>query len=302
MPSVHSTFAARTAVASIAIALLAPGLARAQSKDTTAESLFTQAQERMAQRDLTAACDLFAKSLAVDAALGTLLNLAACHEKQGKTATAWSEFSAAEAQATRSGDGPRAQFARLHLAGLEKGLHRVVIEIMSPAPGMHVTLDGPDLAREAWGTALPLDPGEHRLDVVADAGRPFARNIDLGPSSGHRPHRGDAGAGRRADPASGAALDRDPRAPRPPLRPARAWMRPTGFAVGGLGVVGLGVAVAFGAEMANHTSARDRLCPPGTPCGDQSAFCADHAARVDQQWMFVSGGSASRRSAPESRW
>jgi hypothetical protein len=39
----------------------------------------------------------------------------------------------------------------------------------------------------------------------------------------------------------------------------------------------------------SKTNARNALCAPGSPCLKQAAFDADHAARVDQQAMFVSG-------------
>ena len=58
----------------------------------------------------------------------------------------------------------------------------------------------------------------------------------------------------------------------------------------GAGIVGLGVAVGMAAGMASNTSLRDQLCPPGTPCGNQDAYNADHTARVDRLAMFVSGG------------
>ncbi|HEY2367639.1 MAG TPA: hypothetical protein VGH87_14685, partial [Polyangiaceae bacterium] len=63
-----------------------------------------------------------------------------------------------------------------------------------------------------------------------------------------------------------------------------------GIAALAVGAVSFGVAVGFGADMASNTSNRDKLCPPGQPCYQQAAFDADHAARIDQQWMFVLGG------------
>ena len=90
------SLASALGVASIATVLLAHPAARAQTAETIAEALFLQGQERMAAQDITAACDLFTRSLKMDPALGTLLNLARCHERQGKTACS-AEFAEAEA-------------------------------------------------------------------------------------------------------------------------------------------------------------------------------------------------------------
>ena len=48
--------------------------------------------------------------------LGTLLNLATCHEKLGRTASAWGEFKEAATLAEKRGEKDRATFANEHLA------------------------------------------------------------------------------------------------------------------------------------------------------------------------------------------
>ncbi len=289
-PAARSSLSRALGTVSIAIGLLAPSPARAQTTDTIAEALFLKAQEKMAAHDVDGACELFAKSLKVDPALGTMLNLAACHEKQGKTATAWAEFAEAQASAKRAGDTQRAELARTHLTALEKTLPRIVIEIMTPTPGLRVSLDGTELPREAWGTALPLDPGDHRIEASAEGRAPFVRKITLGPSGGTDrievtlapiTPTTSAPAGPEPGPAPGA----------PAL--AKAGTDPLwvgGWVSVGVGLAGLGTAVGMGVAMAHNVSQRDQLCPPGTPCSNQDAFSADHTARVDRLALFVSGG------------
>ncbi|APR85979.1 Hypothetical protein A7982_11328 [Minicystis rosea] len=278
------------AVALIGVGLLASSPAHAQATATTtmAESFFRQGQEKMAAGDYNAASDLFTRALKLDFTLGTLLNLAVCHEKQGKIATAWAEFSDVQARATRDNDTRRAEFARTHAVALEKSLHKIVIEVMTPAPGMRVSLDGTDLPREALGTALPLDPGEHHIDVVAEGRVPFVRKINLGPSGGT--DRIEV----TLDPVVVATSTSTPPVKLvtlpPPAAPSGNGQRIAGWIGIGLGAAGLGTAIAFGAQMASNTSRRDDLCPPGMPCASQAAFSADHTARVDRLWMFVSGG------------
>ena len=298
------------------LAAVVPAPARAQTNENTtiAESLFRDAQTRLAAGDVVTACDLFARSQHVEGALGTLLNLAACHEREGKTASAWTEFQDSISWAVRIGDHAREQYARAHATSLEKGLHRIVIEVTEPTEGMQVRLDGAPLPREALGTAIPLDPGEHSIEVAASGKAPWVRKINLGPGAGtdrievkfeslnpatEPPVAPPPPSVDSTAPPPTAAPTPEARAAAPTTQSADApasaphpanAKRIAGFVVGGVGAVGVGAAVALGVAMSENAGNRDALCPAATPCGNQKAFDEDHAARLDQQWMFIAGG------------
>jgi hypothetical protein len=132
-----------------------------------AEALYRDGQQLLAAGKTREACLKFADSQKADPAIGTLVNLALCHEKDGKTASAWSEYSDAAAQAGRAGQHDREQFAHDHAAALEKQLHRLVLEMKTPVKGMEIKLDGANFGEGTLGTPIPLDPGEHVIEVTA---------------------------------------------------------------------------------------------------------------------------------------
>src|SRR5215471_2500246 len=75
------------------LSVAAPSIAWAVSP--AAEALFQEGRRLLSEGQTDEACARFAGSFAIEASSGTLLNLASCHEKQDKTATAWAEYRAA---------------------------------------------------------------------------------------------------------------------------------------------------------------------------------------------------------------
>jgi hypothetical protein len=163
-------FAAMTAL--LLGELVGPRMARADEQDEPrsgqAQALFDRARELMNAGDLAQACALFAESQRLDPGGGTLLNLAVCHEKQGRLATAWSEYHDAESAAVRDDRKDRQAFAAQRIAEVEGRLPHVVVILPPDVPsGIIVKLDGAALSKFAIGAPLPVDPGPH--DVIATA-------------------------------------------------------------------------------------------------------------------------------------
>src|SRR5258708_16936901 len=105
--------------------LLAPATAVGQSDAAIAEQLFRDGRTLLEAGKTDEACEKFAASQRLAAAIGTQLNLAVCRERQGRTATAWSIYVDVEAAAQRAGDVPRARFAHDHGAALAGQLKKV---------------------------------------------------------------------------------------------------------------------------------------------------------------------------------
>jgi len=163
----------------LASALFVPPPARAQSPSATsprdvaaAEILFQEAQKLFVDGDYAAACGKFAASYDLDPGLGTLLNLGRCYEKAGRTASAWAAYVDLSALASRAGQADRATIADERIAALEPELMRLALRVPADAD-IEVRLDGEPVARELFGSALPVDPGEHRVSARRPGQEPY---------------------------------------------------------------------------------------------------------------------------------
>jgi hypothetical protein len=160
--------------------LLLAGRAHAdEDSRPLAQQLFDDGRTLLEAGRYAEACPKFAESQRLDPGGGTLLNLAYCHELEGRTATAWSEFHDALAQARTDARKDREDFARTHIADLEPKLVRIVVRVPPEvaARNPEVTLDRSRLPAAAWETGLPVDPGTHRVTVTANGVAPATTEI-----------------------------------------------------------------------------------------------------------------------------
>jgi hypothetical protein len=132
-----------------------------------AEGLFQQARDLFKQQQYAEACPRFAESQRLEPKLGTLLNLAVCHEKLGKIATAWAEYTSAATIAGREHSKDREDFARAQVTALEGRIAHVSLQITAPPADLVVSLDDQPLDHTALNTPLPIDPGAHRITATA---------------------------------------------------------------------------------------------------------------------------------------
>lgn len=86
-----------------------------------AEAAFREAKIAMSAGDLAKARAFFLRSLRLDHAVGTLLNLASCEEQLGDKQRALRHYLAAADEASKKGFNDRAAFARERAAHLMSG-------------------------------------------------------------------------------------------------------------------------------------------------------------------------------------
>lgn len=251
-----------------------PGLLAepAAAEKALAEGLFQDGRKLMDEGKVREACAKFAESQRIDPSVGTLLNLAVCHEKDGKTASAWAEFKEAAALSSSIGQHDRAEFAERRASEMEAKLSRLRLEVTGAAPGMVITLNGKELrAAAAAGSGIPIDPGEATIEAEAPGKRRWSQRVVIGPGPSTTavtiPPLADAAApvdGERA--ARPSPLRQPPASPPPQPRDEGSPVRTLGFITGGVGLAGIGVGSVFGALTLSKAADVEKGCSDSDGC------------------------------------
>lgn len=286
-----------------AAVMLLPRLVRAEPSEAErrqAQALFEQGRVLLEAQRYAEACPAFAESQRLDPGGGTLLNLALCHEKQGRLATAYTEYQDALSAARADKRPERERLALLHLEALEGKVARVRFEIASGAEGAPITieLDGTKVPELAWSTPTPIDPGVHRIVVSAPGHRSWQSQLDVGADGGERVvsvPRLEAvesqmegkrlPAPRPAEPAACLAGERrvGGRCVTVPSADRGAGERrfaTASWVLGGVGVTALGVSAVTGA-MALSASSTSEDAKRRAGCVSERQFCRDASALAE---------------------
>ncbi|MBN2195003.1 MAG: hypothetical protein JW751_19455 [Polyangiaceae bacterium] len=159
-----------------------PVLAQSSADRALAEALYDEGRRLMTEGRYADACAKLYESQRLDPATGTLLNLAACREQEGKLATAWLLFKDAAAAARRDGRQDRVEYAEKRAEELSPRVSRLTIEVPAGAalPGLEVKLDGVVVRSAAWGLPTPLDGGTHVVEAAAPGHAPFRGEVQVG--------------------------------------------------------------------------------------------------------------------------
>ena len=284
-------------VAGCPLAFSAPALAQNTGDRAAAEALYNEAMKLIADKRFPEACPKLEESMRLDPGIGIMLHLASCYEKTQKAASAWALFREAQQIATREGD-KRADAAKKRADALEPTLHKLTIVVpkASDVAGLEVRRDGSLVGRGQWGTAVPIDPGEHAIAATATGKTPWTSTVktpaEKGETSVTVPPLGDAPAPvvsapptptpTASTPQSATSATSAPLAstsPGEPLLPtsedsgASNGRRVAGLAIAGVGVVGVGIGAYFGLHTKSKLdeSNADNNCQPNNHCNATGA-------------------------------
>lgn len=243
--------------------------AAAADQGALAEQLFRDGRTLMDAKKYDEACPKLAESQRLDPSTGTLLNLAVCHQREGKLATAWNEFNEAISLARKDNRSDRVEYAQQRLAEVEPLLSKLTIEVAKEVvvEGLAVQFDGTEVRRAAWGVALPVDPGPHQISASAPGKKEWTVSVNVAGEAQTIqvtvPQLED-GPPEEEGAEAGAVVA----APGSPPRSGKT-QRIVGLGVGIFGVVGVGLGSAFGVDaMKKNQTAKDEgcvdnVCPDG---------------------------------------
>lgn len=235
----------------------------ADADEVRAEEAFAQGKSLADSNDMPAACRAFSESYRLAPALGTLLNLAWCHESIGKTSLALAEYERARAESERSGQEKRRRFAQARIDALRAIVPFLLVELAPADQHAVVRLDGVPVDPGTLRSPIPVDPGSHRLEVQARGRSSFLRDLSL-PAEG--------GITRVLVPklTSPAVPDSNPRPDPRSGTPSRTL----GILVGSVGIAAVGVGGYFGIRTFSLKSDADHHCSGG--------YCDDTGLDLDK--------------------
>jgi hypothetical protein len=97
----------------------------------------------------------------------------------GRTASAWALFLDVAAAARAQNQSQRETAARERAKALEPKLTRLQVSVTDPTPDTKVMRDDQEVGRAAWGTAVPVDPGDHVIRVTATGKEPWSQPVTV---------------------------------------------------------------------------------------------------------------------------
>jgi Tetratricopeptide repeat len=276
---------------------------KAGGNRAAAEALFNQGRSLMTAGKYGEACDKFEASQQLDPGLGTMLNLAECYEKTGRTASAWAEYREAIPLARAAGSKARLELATERAKALEERLSTLTIRAMAgdaETAQLEVRRDGVALQPGEMGAPIPVDPGEHVIEATAPGKHPWSSKVQV---------TGDAAKVAVEIPKLESTEKTTAPPPPPPAPPlttppantakaadssAGSGQRITGLVLGGAGAVGLGLGAFFGLQASSKWSDAKSKCadyPYGCAADAQDLRSSAHSQATVSTVGFLAGGA-----------
>jgi hypothetical protein len=165
-------------------------------------------------------------------------------------------------------------------------------------PNVSVMMDGQPLSERLDGSALTVDPGEHKFTFVAPDKAVVEKTIII--HEGEKDRRERVVFASQAGPqttgvATAPALAVSPVEAGPPNDPG-AGRRMLGLVIGGVGVAGIAIGSVFGLMASSSSSSSKDNCSSATNCKDYKQSLSDYNTASDDSTIstvaFVAGGAA----------
>ncbi len=244
-------------------------VARAESVGDAAKAqvLYDSATALMDDGKLSEACPKLEEvTKLVPDGLGARLTLAECYEREGRLASAWEMYSSTAVTAARTGQSARLEKASQKALALFPRVSKLTVSVSGPAlhlEGLTIRRDGVVMNRAQWGEGIPVDVGDHVIEVESAGKSPWHREVHVA--------RDGVVATVSVDASGGDAGDSDGSSS------ARPWQKPTGYAATAVGLTTLVVGATVGGLAIAKSSEAGKLCSPNLVCSMRGLELRDQA-------------------------
>ena len=264
-----------------------PPIAKTENQIKAGE-LFSEARKLVEAGDYKQACPKFEQSMSLNFGIGVQFNLADCWERIGRNASAQALFQGVAASARAAGQTERAQVAQARAQALEPRLVRLLIDVKATDPALSVRRNRIFVDQKAWGAATPVDAGEYLIEAAAPGKKPWSARVIV-PVSATEVVSIVVPPLDPAEPTK-ALSDAPKEAPKkpPPPEPKPARHSAYAYALGGLGIVSLGVGTALAVSFKSKNNDAKAICPSGVDCSQ---------ADIDRHAELVSDAKGLRTGA-----
>jgi hypothetical protein len=145
-----------------------------------ARELFTQATQDEADKHWAAALEKLQKVFAIKPTAGVRFHIANCEEGLGQLAKALDDYTRAATQAQSENAVDVLKIAPDKIADLRARVPWLTLVVPDDVKDTaQVKLDGAPIAPALWGTQMPVDPGDHRVEASARGRAGFSTVITL---------------------------------------------------------------------------------------------------------------------------
>ncbi len=230
-----------------------------EAEIAAARQLFKEGKDLEAEDQWAEALARFKKVAAVKMTPQVRFHIALCEENLGRLVAAINGFELAADEARRAGPSASdvAENAPERAAALRKRVAKLAVHVTGTVITSRVMLDGQTLAESLWGTDIPVDPGEHKIQLDTDGEISFEKRVKL--VEGQRE--------QVAIEVRDVEKPDEPPPPPPPPPPTTDELGQTpAYIAAGVGVAALvGAGVFLGMRESTLTSIREN-CPTDTTC------------------------------------
>jgi tetratricopeptide (TPR) repeat protein len=252
------------------------GVAFADNKK--ADELFKQAKKLMADKRYADACPKFEESYKLDPGIGGELNIARCYEEWGKLGRAYRAYVEAEKQAKDAGDSRQAKIHEFVVAIMPQ-VPKLVIHVLKDAEtdGLKVSIDGTVVDPDDLANPQLVDPGPKQVEYSLASGFKKSALVPV-ERGGTNEITLELPKAKKVDKPIDKH-DKDVDKPVADAHPGRS-QRIAGIAIGGVGVVAIGVSTAMTlSARGKYNDALAAHCNGMTDMCDAQGLTDTHDAR-----------------------